>query len=194
MRFAAVVLIALSVILLDTPDLGAQPRWALDKGSVAIGGHASFGIAGGMVQGFNDKTTVDLSPFAYYLTSSNIGIGGLVYVNSSSREDGESSTTMGVGPSLLLAFADSSYSWYPFLQLSALWASASEKSPYVETGQVKTGSGFALEFAGGGTYMLGRHVGINVQGYYQIQWITVDAETNTGKQYGLRVGFTGFIF
>jgi hypothetical protein len=194
MKSVAVFLITLSLLLLGGADINAQPRWALDKGSVAIGGHASFGIAGGMVQGFNDKTTIDLAPFAYYLTASNIGVGALVYVNSSSRKDGESSTTMGVGPSLLLAFADSSYSWYPFLQLTGLWASASEKSPYVESGQVKTGSGFALEFAGGGTYMIGRHVGINVQGYYQVQWITVDAESNTGKQYGLRVGITGFIF
>jgi hypothetical protein len=194
MKRVTIFPILLSVLLFDGPDLRAQPQWALDKGSVAIGGHASFGVAGGMVQGFNDKTTADLAPFAYYLTSANIGIGGLAYLNSTSRTNGESSTTMGFGPSLLLAFADSSFAWYPFLQVSALWASATEESPYVESGQQQSGTGFALEFAGGGTYMIGRHVGISVQGYYQVQWITVDGETNTGKRYGLRVGVTGFLF
>jgi hypothetical protein len=137
---------------------------------------------------------VDLQPYAYWLTSQNVGVGGELYLSNTSREDGESSTMMGIGPSLLLAFADSSYDWYPFLQVGGLFAWLSEKSPYVESGNLKSGSGFALELGGGGTYMLGRRAGITLQLYYQAQWITVDAEKKTGKQYGMRVGITGFIF
>ncbi len=183
-----------SMMFVPQNPLFSQPGWALDKGSVAVGGTASVSVAGGLIQGFNDKTTVDLKPFAYWFTSPNVGVGGELYLSSSSRKDGESSTTIAIGPSVLLAFADSSYTWYPFLQLGGLFASVSEKSPYVESGNQKSGTGFALELGGGGTYMLGRRAGITVQLYYQAQWITIASEAKTGKLYGMRVGVTGFIF
>lgn len=189
-----VVLLLMLALVLAAPMLSAQPRWALDKGSIAIGGNMSYSVAGGMVQGFNDKTSAELTPYCYFFTSSNIGIGGEVYLSSSSRENGESSTTIGIGPSVLLAFADSSYAWYPYLQLGVMFASASERSPNVESGNTKSGSGYALELAGGATYKIGRHVGVTVLAYYQAQRVTVDDEVNTGKLYGLRVGITGFIF
>jgi Outer membrane protein beta-barrel domain len=191
--FHAVLLVTLALVL-AVPLLSAQPQWALDKGSIAIGGNMSYSVAGGMVQGFNDKTSAEITPYFYFFTSPNIGVGGDIYLSSSSRKDGESSTTLGIGPSVLLAFADSSYAWYPYLQMGLLFATASESSPYVESGNTKSGSGYALELAGGATYKVGRHVGITVLAYYQAQRITVDGEVNTGKLYGLRVGITGFIF
>jgi hypothetical protein len=172
----------------------AQPRWALDKGSVALGGTASYNVAGGEVQGFNKKSTASLTPYAYYFTSPNVAFGGELFLESSSRDQGESSTTMGIGPSALFTLADSTFAWYPFLQMSALLAWISQSSPYTSTGTTATGTGFGLELAGGGTYMLGPHVGVTALLYYQVQWISVDTVTETGNQYGLRLGLTGFLF
>jgi hypothetical protein len=172
----------------------AQAQWALDKGSVAVGGTASYSRAGGEVQGFNKKTTVSLNPYVYFFTSQNVAFGGELYLENSSRDQGESSTTLGVGPSALFTFADSTSSWYPFLQMSALLAWISQSSPYTTTASTVSGTGFGLELAGGGTYMIGRHVGITALLYYQVQWFTVDSESKSGNQYGFRVGLTGFIF
>lgn len=172
----------------------AQPSWALDKGSIAIGGTASYSRAGGEIQGFNKKTTASLSPFAYFFTSQNVAFGAELFLENSARDQGESSTTLGIGPSALFTFADSTYSWYPFLQTSALLAWISQSSPYTTTASTVNGTGFGLEIAGGGTYMIGRRVGITALLYYQVQWFTADSESKTGNQYGLRLGLTGFLF
>lgn len=193
-RLPPVLAIALAVTIACASSAIAQPGWALDKGSVAIGGTASYSVAGGEVQGFNKKSTASLTPYAYWFTSQNVAFGGELYLENTSRDQGESSTTLGIGPSALFTFADSSLSWYPFLQTTALLAWISQSSPYTTTASTVSGTGFGLELAGGGTYMIGRQVGITALLYYQVQWFTVDSESRRGNQYGLRLGLTGFIF
>jgi len=193
-RLTPVLIFALALTMVGARSANAQPSWALDKGSVAIGGTASYSVAGGEVQGSNKKSTASLTPYAYWFTSQNVAFGGELYLENSSRDQGESSTTLGIGPSALFTFADSSFTWYPFFQTTALLAWISQTSPYTTTATTVSGTGFGLELAGGGTYMIGRQVGITALLYYQVQWFTVDSESQRGDQYGLRLGLTGFLF
>jgi hypothetical protein len=81
--------------LLLASSLEAQPTWGLDRGSVLVGGNASYYEAGGEVQSFSTAKSWDLYPYAYYCVAPNVAVGGALLLSSETRSGFESSTLAG---------------------------------------------------------------------------------------------------
>lgn len=171
-----------------------QPTWALDRGSVLIGGSASYYEAGGEAQSFSTKKSWDVLPYAYYCISPNVALGGAFLLSSETRSGYESNTFAGVGPGLMAYFADSTSTVYPFVGLNLYYAFLSRENLGSSSGTLRSLHGYAFELTLGGTYMMNRYVGITGMLYYQGQQLSEDGDWKGGKRYGYRIGLTGFIF
>ena len=181
-------------VLLASSLAHAQPTWGLDKGSILIGGSASYYEAGGEVQSFSTAKSWDLFPSAYYCVSPNFAVGGALLLSSETRSGFESSTLAGVGPGLMAFFADSTSAVYPFVGLNLFYAFLSRENMNSSSGTLRSMHGYALELSLGGTYMLNRSWGITGMLYYQGQQLSENGDWKGGKRYGYRIGVTGFIF
>lgn len=184
---------ALMVCVLASLAQG-QPTWALDRGSVLIGGSASYYEAGGEAQSFSTKKSWDVLPYAYYCISPNVALGGAFLLSSETRSGYESNTFAGVGPGLMAYFADSTSTVYPFVGLNLYYAFLSSENLGSSSGTLRSLHGYAFELTLGGTYMMNRYVGITGMLYYQGQQLSEDGDWKGGKRYGYRIGLTGFIF
>jgi len=171
-----------------------QPTWGLDRGSVLIGGNASYYEAGGEVQSFSTKKSWDFLPYAYYCISPNVALGGAVLLSSETRSGYESNTFVGVGPGVMAFFADSASTVYPFVGLNLYYAFLSTENLGSSSGDLRSLHGYAFELTLGGTYMVNRYVGITGMLFYQGQQLSDEGEWKGGKRYGYRIGLTGFIF
>lgn len=184
-----------ALCVLALASLGhAQPTWGLDRGSILIGGSASYYEAGGEVQSFSTAKSWDLFPTAYYCVSPNIALGGALLLSSETRSGFESNTLAGIGPGVLAYFADSTSTVYPFVGLNLFYAFLSRQNLSSSSGTLRSLHGVALELSLGGTFMLSRSWGITGMLYYQGQQLSEDGDWKGGKRYGYRIGVTGFVF
>lgn len=172
----------------------AQPTWGLDQGSTLVGGSASYYESGGEVQSFSTAKSWDLFPYAYYCISPNIALGGALLLSSTTRSGFESNTLAAAGPGVMAFIADSSSTVYPFVGLNLYYAFLSRQNLSSSSGTLRSLHGYAIELSLGGTYMLGRSVGVTGMLYYQGQRLSEGGQWKGGKRYGYRIGLTGFIF
>jgi|WetSurSiteA1Bulk_404760.scaffolds.fasta_scaffold35378_2 hypothetical protein len=183
----------LSVVVLASLVQG-QPTWGLDRGSVLVGGNASYYEASGELQSFSTKKFWDLLPYAYYCVSPNVALGGALLLSTETRSGYESETFAGVGPGVMAFMADSSSTVYPFVGLNLYYAYLNQENLGSSSGNLRTLHGYAFELSLGGTYMLNKYVGITGMFYYQGQQLSENGDWKGGKRYGYRIGLTGFIF
>jgi len=187
-------LIPTLMVLVLASFVRGQPTWGLDRGSILIGGNASYYEASGEVQSFSTKKAWELLPYAYYCVSPNVAIGGALLLSSDTRSGYESNTFAGVGPGVMAFFADSASSVYPFVGLNLYYAFLSTENLGSSSGTLRSLHGYAFELTLGGTYMVNHYVGITGMLYYQGQQLSEEGDWKGGKRLGYRIGLTGFIF
>lgn len=184
------VFVALAIVALATPsDLLAQD-FAIDRGSVVIGGTVSYTSQGGELFENTDGDRLNsllLNPFALFFVTRGLGIGGDFFVQKASQGD-QSVTTLGIGPSVAYFFGGPENTAFPFVSGGLEYANLSS------TGF--DASGFGFNFGAGVAFMVSRGVAVTTQASYEVLNLSVDQldESFSGNGFGLRAGISAFLF
>lgn len=169
--------LALALALLPlAPTLVEAQSYAIDKGSLMIGGTAGFSSTGG--DGSDDRfTQIFLNPSLQYFVTRGLAFGGDVTLQHFSQGDSES-TTYGVGPAVSYFFGGNERPVYPYLSGSV----------QLLRGNGETSVGYSA--SAGAILMLMDAVGLDGSIYYHISEDD-DISRNT---FGLAVGIAAFVF
>ena len=199
--------IAIAVIFLCsiTCTVLAQ-EYAIDKGSYQIAGMVGFQSMGGDLYGDADDnrlTSLDIAPGLRYFVAPKIALGADLLYTRTSQGD-ESSTTLGIGPVVILAFGSSQSKTYPYIGGGIFYARNTEKSSYEEfdpwIGQTTTTeedkiSGSDLRFGTGLIQMVSKNLGIMVELSYHIHNMKPEeGDSQSGNMIWFKSGLSGFIF
>ncbi len=180
-------LMAGTFTLLAAPVLQAQSH-ATDKGSIAVGGSASF--SSNKAPGGSDRTTVlDLRPSLQYFLAPGVALGGQLTLGRASS-DNTTSTTIGIGPLVSYYFGRISTSVVPFV--SAEFSVAQNSFDSSIGGEDITSTG--IMGAAGLLLLLSNSVGVNAQLYYRHLNLSNDIADVDGNSYGLAFGIAAFVF
>ena len=181
-------------LLLILPALLVAQEYAVDKGSMLVGGEAYFASMGGdLYKDLDDNkmTVMTISPTLMYFIAPGLGIGADLEFTKTSQGD-LSSTTMGIGPGIAYFFGDASSTMYPYL--SASYVLGSEKVKY-DSDEVKVSTG-NIVFRGGIMFMAAKTTGIGIAAFYSIDSAKGEGadEAIKGNVMGVGVTFASFIF
>jgi len=193
------VLGIMAVAVMVVPVANAQPGFAIDKGSMAIGGTASFSMSGGDLYkdaDDNSETSFSLAPMALYFVIPNLAVGGEVSFGRDSQGD-YSNTSYGIGPKVLYAFGKQESMTYPYLSAGFGYLSHTTNNTYNDVEYESKTTGTSIKVAGGVFLMPGQqHLGINIEAGYVMDSLKGDednAESVSGNQIVVNVGLIGFL-
>ena len=180
-------LAACSLTLLATQSLAAQSH-ATDRGSIAVGGSASF--TSGKAEGADDRTTLlDVRPMVQYFVGPGVAVGGTLTVGRSSNGN-TTSTTLGIGPLLTFYFNQVSPTVLPFISAEFTVGQTSFDAP-VAVADANTST---IQGAAGLLFMLSSSVGVNSQLFYRHQNFSQDGDDSEANVFGLAFGIAAFVF
>ena len=177
-------------VLLALPTSATAQAYAVDRGSVVLGGTVSWSSSGGDLYENVDGdryTSLLLSPRVLYFVAPGLGIGGDLYVESASQGD-EDVTTIAVGPAIAYFFGSPESTAYPFV------------GGFVGYGTTSTsgidGSGLAFGATVGVAFMLSDAVAVTAGGSYGVVNMNIDQldESFGGNTIGLELGVEAFLF
>ena len=186
MRRTQILIVAL---LLTGSAVRAEAQdYAIDRGSILLGGAANFTSIGDN-GGDSDRVT-DLNIFgrSQYFVRPGLAVGGRISLDWFSSA-AASRTSYGVGPEVSYYFGGGDRDFYPFVSgfaTATRWDGSGLALPDACTV-------FDLGASGGVLLMLGRSVGLTGQVYYQTSLYDSDALTATNR-FGFSAGITPFIF
>lgn len=164
-------------LLLLAPSLVQAQSYAIDKGSLMIGGTAGFSSTGG--DGSDDRLTqIFINPSLQYFVTRGLAFGGDVAVQHFSQGDG-GSTTYGVGPAVTYFFGGDERPVYPYLSGSVQLLRGHDDETSVGYGA-----------SAGAIMMLMDAVGLDGSIYYQ----TTEDDDFSRNTFGLAVGIAAFVF
>ena len=180
-------------LLLILPALLVAQEYAVDKGSMLVGGEAGFAMMGGdLYKDFDDNkmTVMTISPTLMYFIAPGLGIGADVEFTKMSQGD-MSSTTMGVGPGIAYFIGNASSTMYPYLSASYIFGSEKVKYDNDEA-KVTTAN---IVFRGGIMFMVAKTTGIGIAAFYSMDsGKHEDYDAVKGNVMGVGVTFASFIF
>lgn len=182
-------LTAVSLVLALATTASAQD-YAVDQGSLVLGGTVSFTSEGGDLNENADGDRANsllLNPSVLYFVTPGLGIGGDLYVEYASQGD-FSATAIGVGPEVAYFFGGPDSSVYPFVAGTISYVSLS--SDFFDA----SGIGFGL--SAGAAFMLTQSVALTAQADYEISNVTFEQTDNTesGNTFRLAMGIAAFLF
>lgn len=163
--------------------------YAIDQGSVVLGGTVSFSSQGGdLYEGFDGDrlNTLLLNPSALFFVSPGLAVGGDVYVQRVSQGDA-SLTTLGIGPEVRYYFGDAASTTYPFIGASIDYASLSS-----DDGDDATGFGYGA--AAGLAFMLSPTVALTAEVDYSRSNLSFDSIDIDGNEIRLELGISAFLY
>jgi hypothetical protein len=176
------------------PGLLQAQGYAVDKGSVNVGGTASFVSSKADVADVSQPriTTLSLAPHLLFFVAPGLAVGGEAMFGRVSS-DGNSTTQYGIGPAINYYFGHEDRNWYPFVGASARVSHLN--------GNGNLGSDFRdLRASAGLLFLLSRSVGINSEFYLSRTHTTFESpvtleelDSNTSA-FGLAIGISAFIF
>lgn len=178
-----------TALLAATAHPAAAQDWALGRGSIAVGGSASFTSTGGEVNGneSDDRlTTIALAPSLQFFLTERFSFGGSLSFAYASEGD-DSITTWGIGPAATYYFGEHGRSTHPYLGAGVDFSRQSDDSS-----EDRDRTGF--RGAAGLLFLLSEAIGIHAELFYRStssEAGNVDIDTNT---VGLAVGFSAFLF
>lgn len=150
-------------ILAALPALAHAQSYATDRGSMLVGGTASFSSSGTRSNGgpWNRTTRLDLAPRVQYFILPGLAVGGDL---SFSRAFGDVTTThYGAGPTVSYYFGRAERAWYPYLRARV----GLYRVVYGDEAQPsQTSRGYAA--SGGVLLMLSRAVGLDAALTYEM--------------------------
>ena len=173
---------------------GLAQDYAVDAGSILLGGGVSFTSQGGDLYTFGDSraNTLTFNPTTQYFVLPGIAAGGDVVLLRRSQGN-VSTTSLSIGPVLSYYLGGPESNAYPFVSGSVLYTNSS-----VDFGDenIDSLSGLTYGVSGGLTLMLTPGVGIMGEVFYLIDRLNADEEgaSGSGNTFGLQVGIAAFIF
>lgn len=159
---------------------------AVDRGSINIGGDATFSSFGSSADTDDSRTTQLLfNPAVEYFIIPGLAVGGEVVLARASR-DGSSSSTVGVGPRLSYYFGRGERTFYPYLSgtVSLL------RTSFDGNGDQESNSSVGYRGSGGILFMLSQGVGITGEVFYQGR----DSDDFNTNAFGVSFGISAFVF
>jgi hypothetical protein len=178
-RVAALLLPLLALL---TIPASAQ-SYAVDRGSVLVGGSAGWSSADTGDDSSGRFTTLLLNPSALYFVAPGLAMGGDATLVRYGRDD-NSSTSVGVGPTIAYYFGGGPRPVYPFLSANIHYARGG-------LGTDGAYSTWNYSASAGAVAMLADAVGINGSLYFRNDRDDVDNWHNT---VGLAFGISAFVF
>lgn len=162
--------------LLVAPSLLSAQSYAIDRGSLLIGGTAGFSSTGG---DFDDERTsiLIIHPSVQYFVTRGLSFGGDISIQRVDR-GGDARTNYGVGPSAMYFWGGAERTVYPYV---------SGGVRYVRSGD---SDAFGYQAAGGAIVMLMDAVGLNGSLYYQ----QTEGDEFSTDSFGLALGIAAFVF
>jgi hypothetical protein len=164
----------------------AQKAYAVDKGSMLVGGSAGFtSIGGDAIDEDGDRVSVFvINPDLLFFVSPHVALGGAVSVVSVSF-GGESNTTFGIGPTVGYYFGNENSKTYPFI-----------KGRFIYTNDADDFSETDFQFEGGAAFMIAKNVALTGSAFYLIQSFKPEGadESISGNTFGIQFGIEAFVF
>jgi len=188
------ILIATVMALAVTPGLAYAQAYATDKGSITLGGTASFTSSRAEIEDVSAPrvTSLTLAPRALFFLAPGLAVGGEAALGHIAA-DGESTTTYGLGPAVTYYFGRQQRSWYPFVAGSVHFTHVS--------GDRQLGSDFRdLRASAGLLFLLSGSVGINSELFVSTSHTTFESPatleelSSDTRAFGLAIGIAAFIF
>lgn len=173
-------LILLVLLLLSPIRLFSQKSYAVDRGSIILGGTAGFSSTG--ENGGDRFTRIALTPSLSYFLVPNLAIGGNATYSRFSTS-GFSSTFFGIGPTIAYYFGDMNSKSYPFVSSSFFYGRQLDFSSRID-----------LRFSSGVAFLIAKNVAITGEAFFLlINTIDAGPEDN-GNSFGIEIGISTFIF
>ncbi len=175
-------------------------QYAVDKGSILLGGSASYTSSRTRVGAAEQQDRINnlaLSPRAQLFVAPGLGVGAEVDFSRSSTA-GQSATAIGGGPIVGYYFGRGPRLWHPFLEASGAALHRSRNNGLLgDEGNTE----WQWRGTAGLLFLLSHGVGVNTGVFYQgthtrqaqftPQRTEVNVDSNT---YGLAIGISAFVF
>lgn len=175
MRSIRGITLTLALLLAAPALLGAQ-SYAIDRGSLLVGGSAGFTSSGS--DGDDSRLSQLLvNPQIQYFVTRGLAFGGEITVHRTSFDD-SSGTYYGGGPSMMYFFGGDERPVYPYLSANLQLLRSGDENV------------FGYRAAGGAIVMLVDAVGVNGSLYYQ----AMEDDISSSDTYGLALGIAAFVF
>jgi len=172
-------------LLAALPALAHAQSYAADRGSMLVGGTASFSSSATRSNGgpWNRSTRLDLGPRVQYFVLPGLAVGGDL---SFSRAFGDVTTTdYGAGPTVSYYFGRAERAWYPYVRARV----GLHRVTYSDGAQPsESWTGYAA--SGGVVLMLSREVGLDAALTYEIP----SDELSDFRTLAFGLGISAFLF
>ncbi|MEM8599205.1 MAG: hypothetical protein AAGF99_04735 [Bacteroidota bacterium] len=140
------------------------------------------------LEGRRTTFVMDLSGGAF--VAQGFALGGL-FLGQLQSQDGITVSTFGLGPEVSYFFKLPYQDIYPSIAVAGILSSVTVNQGDFEASE----NGFAFQASAGATFMLGRQVGVTVEGYYLAERLNQeDDDALQGDTLGVRGGLTIFLF
>ena len=179
----------------------------VQKGSIQVSGTASLTHERDIG---NDVgwTSLELSPRVGYFVARGLAINWNLHFRRIWFQDEETITNQralewGIGPGLTYYFSTRSRHLYPFLSARTLFTRSTSHATVTNAGQQERTNGRSTNnvwlVSAGALYMVGTHVGLTSELFYQHEYFTArygisPGSGNSAEMYGLQWGIAAFIF
>jgi hypothetical protein len=191
------VLIACALVLAMALPCSAA-YYAIDKGSIQLGGSIGFESWGGDLYEIDGdgQTLLAFEPFAGYFLMQNLLLGAHVEFTSESQGD-YTRSVFGIGPVVRYYFGGEYSKYFPFIAARLDYRTTSVDFGDVEPppGVFEDVTNMSYGFAGGLTTMVSKNVGIRAALFYMIDSEEPEDEDSVdGNRLGIRIGVESFIW
>jgi hypothetical protein len=185
-------------LVMGAATLGAQQKSPIGKGGWIVGGSA--GLSHTNNDGGPGTTNLALAPFGLYFFAPRLALGGtvsLAYASTSVANADSHDSFVGIEPTIRYFFGDPAGKLFPYLNASI---GPSWESFHIDNGNNNDQTVHGLDVTGsaGLMQMLSTHVGLTGELFYSHQHRSTDfgtsSSTNNRSSYGLRFGFSAFVF
>jgi len=178
--------ICLCILVGTSPYTAHAQTYAVDQGSLLIGGRGSFTSVATDNDGASESDRVNqlfVNPSGQYFITPGLAVGGDVLFSYAS-DDGSNITRYGIGPSVTYFFGRDERSYYPFVSGSV--GVTRFNSGGLDEGRTQT----RYRSSGGVLVMLSRSVGVTGELFYQ----HIDNDQLQTNAFGLAFGISAFLF
>ena len=177
-----IIIISTILLLFQPLRLWAQKAYAIDKGSIIIGGSLGYTSTGNEYRLVDRIQKITITPGLLFFVFPHLAIGGELKLVSTIYSD-YTETSYGTGPVIGYYFGKASSKEFPFLSFSYL--------QLIETGNGRSLRKKLYRFTGGSAIMIARNVAIEPRVFFSITDIKRQKDSNT---YGLELGISTFVF
>lgn len=196
-----------AVLVSTAPGVVQSQQSPIQKGSIQVAGTASLTHEHDIGNDFG-WTSLELAPRVGYFIAHGLAVNGnfrfqrIWYDDQETIKD-QRALTWGIGPGLTYYVPTRFQRLYPFVSARTLFLRTSLHSTQTLSNNViplrSHSTNNVWLISGGALYMLGKHVGITSELFYEHEYFTSQygpssATGNSSEMYGVQWGIAAFIF